>query len=68
MITDDVVEDKGGVIVVKGAIIGILGCEEYKSCRSCKSEVVDVNEVVGECSKCGIKVRLGMCAKSLLHL
>lgn len=56
------------MIVVKGVIIGILGCEEYKSCRSCKAEVVDVNEVVGECSKCGIKVKLGRCAKSLLHM
>ena len=56
------------MIVVKGAILGILGCEEYKSCRSCKAEVVDVHEVVGECSKCGIKVKLGRCAKGLLHM
>ena len=63
VVTDDVVEDKGSVSVVKGEIVGVLGCDEFKSCRSCKSKVVSVNEVIGQCSKCGMKAKLSKCAK-----
>lgn len=65
VVTDDVVEGKGAVTVVKGEIVGVLGCDEYESCRSCKAKVADVSEVVGECSKCGMKAKLGRCAKSV---
>ena len=47
---------------MKGEIVGVVGCDSYSSC---KVKVVEVSEVVGECSKCGIKVKMSRCTKSV---
>ena len=62
-VVEEVVDDGKGV--VKGEIIGVVGCDSYSSCKSCKAKVVEVSEVVGECSKCGVKVKMSRCAKSV---
>ena len=58
MIIDD------GKGVVKGEIVGVVGCDSYSSCKSYKVKVVEVSKVVGECSKCGMKVKM-RCTRSV---
>ncbi len=55
----------GGAKVVKGEIVGVVGCDTYNSFRSCKAKVVEVGKVVGECSKCGMKMKMARCGKSI---
>ena len=43
----------------------MVGCDSYSSCKSCKVKVVEVSEVVGECSKSGMKVKMSRCTKSV---
>ena len=62
-VVEEVIDDGKGV--VKGEIVGVVGCDSYSSCKSCKAKVVEVSEVVGECSKCGIKVEMSKCTKSV---
>lgn len=50
--------------VVKGDIVGIMNIEAYDSCRVCKAKVTAVNDMMGECSKCAIKMKLSRCGKS----
>ena len=65
-VIDEVVGDgSGGVNVVKGEIVGVVRCDTYASCRCCKAKVVEVSKVVGECSKCGVKVKMSKSAKSV---
>ena len=37
-VVEEVVDDGKGV--VKGEIIGVVGCDSYSSCKSCKAKVV----------------------------
>ena len=62
-VVEGVIDDGEGV--VKGEIVGVVGCDSYSSCKSCKAKVVEVSEVVGECSKCGMKVKMSRCTKSV---
>ncbi len=65
-VVDDVVADGvGGAKVIKGEIVGVLACDAYSSCRSCKAKVIKKNEVMGECSKCGMKMKMARCGKSM---
>lgn len=50
---------------MKGEIVGVVGCDSYSSCKSCKAKVVEVSEVVWECSKCGMKVKMSRCTRSV---
>lgn len=59
----EVIDD--GKCVVKGEIVGVVGCDSYSSCKTCKAKVVEVSEVVGECSKCGMKVKMSRCTRSV---
>ncbi len=47
--------------VVEGEIDGVMSCNEYPSCISCKSKVKKENDVIGECSKCGLVMKLSKC-------
>ena len=52
--------------VVVGEIDGVLSIEEYPSCIVCNAKVKVVNEVVGECTKCGIVVKTKKCKKMVM--
>ena len=48
--------------VVEGEINGVLTCAEYLSCISCKSEVKELNDVIGECSRCKMAMKIAKCS------
>lgn len=56
-------EKKGGVKTVYGEIVMVVGIDEYSACRSCGAKVVQTSLLVGECSKCGQKMKIGKCKK-----
>ena len=47
--------------VVVGEIDGVLFSEEFASCVACKAKVKNVNDVVGECTKCGMIMKTAKC-------
>lgn len=51
--------------VVEGENNGILLFNEYCSCMymSCKPKVVNVNGGIGECSRCGMMMKVIKCKK-----
>ena len=60
-IVDELVFDgNGGIVVVQGEIIVVIKIENYVGCKNCSSKVVQVG-AVGECTKCGAKMKLGKC-------
>ena len=50
--------------LVVGEVIGVVSCEEYLGCMSCKAKVGECNEMIGQCGKCGMKQKLSRCSKS----
>lgn len=50
--------------VVEAEIHGVLNIEEYKSCMSCQAKVVEVNMGIGQCGKCGMKMKITRCENS----
>ena len=52
-------DGEGGIVkrVVVGEIDGVLSAEEYR-CSLCNTRVRNVSDIVGECSKCGIVVKI----------
>ncbi len=65
VVNEVVADGAGGAKVVEGEIVGVVGCDGYRSCRSCNAKVVEVSKVVGECSKCGMKMKISRCGKSV---
>ena len=53
--------DSGHEEVVQGEIVGVLSCDEYKSCIKCNGKVMELGAVIGECSKCGLTTKLNRC-------
>lgn len=51
--------------VVLGELVGIVSCEEYASCLSCNAKVGKYSDVIGECTKCGMRQKLSKCGKSI---
>ncbi len=47
--------------VVEGEIVGVASAEKY---TSCKGKMKPITEVIGECSKCKMKVKLTRCETS----
>ena len=41
--------------------IDVVYADEYKCCISCKAKVHPITDVVGECTKCSMKVKLSRC-------
>ena len=56
-------EEGDGIVkkIVMGEVDGVLCCEEYPSCISCRAKIKCVNEVVGECMKCGMVSKMKRC-------
>ena len=44
--------------------MGVMNIEMYNSCRMCKAKVMAVNDMMGESSKCAMKVKMNRCGKS----
>lgn len=47
--------------VVEGEIVGVASIDEYLSCLNCKAKVHQISSVMGECSKCKMKVKISKC-------
>ena len=48
-------------LVLEGEIVGIISVEEYMCCVGCKEKVVRETGVMGECSRCKMKVKISRC-------
>ena len=46
---------------VTGDISGVNLCNEYKSCIVCNSKVTPVSDLLGECGKCSMLLKLDKC-------
>ena len=63
-ITDigEVVDTVASETEIEGEIIGVISCETYNSCRSCKGKAVEThNQAILECTKCAIKIKATRC-------
>ena len=60
IVDEPVFDGSGGVAVVQGEIVVVVKIENYVGCRNCSSKVVQVG-AMGECTKCGAKMKLGKC-------
>lgn len=47
--------------VVQGEIVAVLSVDQYKCCISCKGKVGRSSSGIGECTKCGAKMKLTKC-------
>ena len=61
-------DEDGGIVkrVVVGEIDAVLSAEEYLGCLCCNGKMKNVNEVVGECPKCGSLVKTMKCMKKMM--
>ena len=51
---------------IVGEISSVLSFERYLSCPECKSKVHEVDDVCGQCTKCGGAMKLSKCPKNML--
>ena len=51
--------------VIEGEVTGVSSVDSYSSCFSCMGKVKELNQMVGECTKCTMKVKLSRCEKSV---
>ncbi len=65
VVNDSADKGPGGAKVITGEIVAVISCDSYNSCRSCKSKVTSDNGMIGECTKCGLKLKMSKCAKSV---
>ena len=64
---DDVVpEGDGGVKAIKGEIVGVVSCESHVCYRACNAKVVEVNAVVGMCTRSSLKVKMARCKNGMV--
>ena len=49
----------------EGEIVGIQSIDEYLWCIMCKGKVSELNQAIGQCSKCGTKQKLVKCIKNV---
>ena len=54
-------EVRHGGEVVEGEIVAVLSADEYRTWMKCKGKVFICSDVVGECTKCGAKLKLHIC-------
>ena len=61
-------EQESGAVgqVVEGEIDGVVLCDECSSCMSCKAKTRSINDVVSECSNCGLLMKSAKCTKSVM--
>ena len=50
---------------MEGEIDGITYVDEYKACTACKSKVKSKDDLIVECTKCGIMMKHNHCTKSI---
>ena len=53
-----------GKLKFVGEVVGIVSFTECAGCTVCAAKVDSVNEVIGICSKCGLKQKLARCRKN----
>ena len=46
---------------IEGEITAVLNVNQYSSCINCKAKVNNINEVIGECTKCGATLKMSKC-------
>lgn len=58
----ETVKSRNGTL---GEIIAVTSYDKYNSCKQCKVKVIDITSALGECSKCGMKIKLNRCGESI---
>lgn len=63
----EVVEGEKGVVrkTVEGEIDGVLYSDEYFGCLACTAKVKSDDEILGECMKFGMLMKMSKCSKFL---
>ena len=56
---------ESGVVkkVVEGEIDGVVYCDEYAGCMGCSAKIRSEDEIVAECMKCGMVMKVSKCKK-----
>lgn len=56
---------ESGVVkkVIEGEIDGVVYCDEYAGCMGCSAKVRSEDEIVAECTKCGMVMKASKCKK-----
>ena len=69
VIDEPMFDGAGGVIKINAEVVAVLNIETYISCRNCNGKVTEVNNGVGECSKCICKMKMKKCkGKSVVRV
>lgn len=60
--------EEGGAVrkVVEGEIDGVVFSEEYFGCIACSSKVKIVDDLIAECSKCGMTMKQAKCESYMM--
>ena len=56
-------QETGVVKKVEGEIDGVVYCDEYAGCMGCSAKVRSEDEIVAECMKCGMMMKVSKCKK-----
>ena len=61
VIDEPTFDGAGGIIKINAELVAVLNTETYISCRNCNGKVIELNNGVGECSKCNCKMKMKKC-------
>ena len=58
---------ESGVVkkVVEGEIDGVVYCDEYAGCMGCSAKIRSEDEIVAECMKHGMVMKVSKCKETL---
>ena len=60
---EELIPDSGNR-VLNGSIIGVVSIDSYFSCVNCRGKVDWISGIMGQCTRCNIKLKYGSCNKS----
>ena len=50
-------------LVLEGEVVGVMSVEEYVCCVGCQGKVIRETDVIGECGRCKMKVKMSRCKR-----
>lgn len=62
--SDEELIPESGNRVMNGSIIGVVSIDSYSSCVNCKGKVEWISGIMGQCTRCNIKLKYGSCNQS----
>ena len=62
-VTEDDPDSEQSRSIVIGDIDSVISEEDYVSCKTCKSKLQQIDEIVGQCPKCDTLTKISKCPK-----